>query len=160
MDKAQLRADIRALRSLLSPDEKRMKNDAVALRAKKELPWQDVRLLHIFRSIDERSEVDTSWVEPYVRATWPLIRIVVGDSSKDAPLPTDRFDMILVPLLAFDDDLNRVGYGGGWYDRFLATQPQAASIGLAYETQHVSHITAEPHDIKLSRVITDQGMYD
>lgn len=160
MDKAQLRTQIKALRSLLTPEEKRIKNDAVALRAKKELPWQDVRLLHIFHSIDERGEVDTSWVEPYVRSTWPLIKIVVGDSSKDAPLPTERFDLILVPLLAFDDQLNRVGYGGGWYDKFLATQPQAASIGLAYETQRVERIVSEPHDIKLSRVITDQRVYD
>jgi 5-formyltetrahydrofolate cyclo-ligase len=160
MDKAELRLRMKSLRSLLTPEVKRVKNDAVAVRAKKELPWQDIRLLHIYRSIDERGEVDTSWVEPYVHSAWPLIRIVVGDSAKDAPLPTERFDMILVPLLAFDDELNRIGYGGGWYDRFLVTQPQAASIGLAYETQHVSPIPAEPHDIKLSRVITDQRIYD
>lgn len=160
MDKAELRTQIKALRSLLSPEEKRVKNDAVALRAKKELPWQDIRLMHVFDSIDERGEVDTSWVEPYVRSTWPHITIVVGDSTGHAPMPTEKFDAILVPLLAFDDDLNRVGYGGGWYDRFLVTQPQAAFIGLAYETQHVSHITPEAHDIRLSRVITDQRVYD
>jgi 5-formyltetrahydrofolate cyclo-ligase len=159
MDKQEIRTRIKAFRSLLSPEAKRVKNNAIALRAKEELPWQNIHRLHIYRSIDERGEVDTSWVEPYVAATWPHITIVVVNPSKDAPLPTEQFDMILVPLLAFDDDLNRVGYGGGWYDKFLATQPQAASIGLAYEMQHVSPITTEPHDIKLSRVITDQHIY-
>jgi 5-formyltetrahydrofolate cyclo-ligase len=160
MDKEELRTQIKALRSLLTPDIKRVKNDAVALRAKKELPWQDIRRMHVFQSVDERGEVDTSWVVPYVRSTWPLVQVTLGDSTRQAPMPTEKFDLILVPLLAFDDNLNRVGYGGGWYDRFLATQPQAAAVGLAYESQHVERIVAEPHDIPLSRVITDQRVYD
>lgn len=76
-------------------------------------------------------------------------------SVKEGPPPAE-FDLILVPMLGFDDQLQRIGYGGGYYDKFLATQPHASKIGVCFELGRLDQpIPAEPHDIPLERVVTE-----
>ena len=60
----------------------------------------------------------------------------------------------IVPGLAFSPDGGRLGYGGGWYDRFLADKaPSAVTIGVARPFQKVADLPLEPHDIPLNEVI-------
>lgn len=60
----------------------------------------------------------------------------------------------IIPGLAFTRGGKRLGYGGGWYDRFLASAPKdAAKIGVAYSFQIVDDFPAEPHDIPLTDVV-------
>lgn len=60
----------------------------------------------------------------------------------------------IVPGLAFTRDGGRLGYGGGWYDRFLAAAPrEVVKIGVAYPFQIVAELAREPHDIPLNAVI-------
>ena len=73
-------------------------------------------------------------------------------------------DLVLMPLVAFDSQGNRVGMGGGYYDstfefitRTTASKPDL--IGIAHEIQKVEEIKAESWDIPLSRVVTDIGIY-
>ena len=62
----------------------------------------------------------------------------------------------IVPGLAFTRDGKRLGYGGGWYDRFLASAPKGAvKIGVAYSFQIVDDLPAEPHDIPLTDIVDD-----
>lgn len=59
----------------------------------------------------------------------------------------------IVPGLAFSRSGARMGYGGGWYDRFLAkSDPSAVSVGVAYPFQIVEHLPLEPHDRPLSDI--------
>jgi 5-formyltetrahydrofolate cyclo-ligase len=67
-------------------------------------------------------------------------------------------DFFLLPLLAFDAAGNRVGYGGGYYDRTLAALPKAFRLGCAYALQQMPSIPAEPHDLKLHAVATEKGV--
>jgi 5-formyltetrahydrofolate cyclo-ligase len=68
----------------------------------------------------------------------------------------EKFDLILVPCLAFDKDNYRLGWGGGFYDRFLAAQPKALKIGLCYQNGFVKEgLTHQPHDIPLDKIITE-----
>jgi 5-formyltetrahydrofolate cyclo-ligase len=70
--------------------------------------------------------------------------------------------VILVPVLAFDDRLMRLGQGAGFYDRTLADLRKKASvlsIGLAFECQRAETIPAEPHDQPLDLVVTEQFIY-
>lgn len=61
----------------------------------------------------------------------------------------------IVPGLAFSPDGGRLGYGGGWYDRFLADKaPSAVTIGVARPFQRVAELPIEPHDIRLDEVIS------
>ena len=71
-------------------------------------------------------------------------------------LPVDEREVSvwIVPGLAFSPSGARMGYGGGWYDRFLAkSDPSAISLGVAYPFQIVERLPLEPHDLPLSDVI-------
>ena len=68
-------------------------------------------------------------------------------------------DVILVPLVAFDKNFNRIGYGGGYYDRYIKRvkkNKKIITIGLAYSFQKVKEISTNEHDVRLDFVITDK----
>lgn len=66
-------------------------------------------------------------------------------------------DIIFVPGVAFDTKGNRIGYGKGYYDRFLKAQ-QAATVGLAYSAQVVDFVPASPYDVRLHKILTEEGV--
>ena len=65
--------------------------------------------------------------------------------------------LLLVPLLAFDADGHRLGYGGGFYDRTLAAL-RVPAIGIAYAGQQTVSLPHEPHDMALDGILTEQGL--
>jgi len=67
-------------------------------------------------------------------------------------------DLLLVPLLAFDAEGTRLGYGGGFYDRTLAAWPAVRAIGIAYAGQQVGFIPRDAHDRTLAAILTEQGL--
>jgi 5-formyltetrahydrofolate cyclo-ligase len=67
-------------------------------------------------------------------------------------------DFILVPLLAFDAAGNRLGYGGGYYDRTLAALPNAFRLGCAFASQQTEHVPTGPDDVKLHAVATESSV--
>jgi 5-formyltetrahydrofolate cyclo-ligase len=70
-------------------------------------------------------------------------------------------DTVLIPGSVFDQTGGRLGYGGGFYDRFLTQDaPQARRIGLAYELQMVDQIPMEPHDQYMDMIVTEQQIYN
>ncbi len=91
----------------------------------------------------------------------PLIEAVFGTQVPQIERPTLVPEVLLVPLLAFDQDGYRLGYGGGYYDRTLAAlaQDQPISIGLAFASQEINHVPHEAHDRRLEWVITEQAMH-
>jgi 5-formyltetrahydrofolate cyclo-ligase len=64
-----------------------------------------------------------------------------------------KYDLIIVPGLAFNDSNYRLGYGGGYYDTFLAQNPEAYKLGVFYPFQHVQHVPQEAHDAQLDRIV-------
>lgn len=87
----------------------------------------------------------------------PLRPDLVGSA---APLPDAaeaRPELIVTPLLAFDAYGQRLGQGGGYYDRTFAARPEAARVGLAWAAQEVERLPAERHDIPLHGVLTEAG---
>ena len=68
-------------------------------------------------------------------------------------------DILLVPLVAFDNELNRIGYGGGFYDRYIKKIKRIKkiiTIGLAFSFQRVNKIKTNKFDIKLDFIITEK----
>ena len=65
-------------------------------------------------------------------------------------------NILLVPLLAFDKNNNRIGYGGGFYDRYIKRNKKIITIGLAYSVQKVNKIITNEHDMKLNFVVTNK----
>ena len=92
--------------------------------------------------------------------------------SKNEPLVINKYgipepisekviypDILLVPLLAFDSRLYRIGYGGGYYDRYIKKIKQKkkiTTIGLAYSFQKIREVPINKYDIKLDFVITNK----
>ena len=68
-------------------------------------------------------------------------------------------DVLVVPCVGFTDAGHRLGYGGGYYDRWLAANPEATAIGVAWSWSRVdlASFAARPHDIPLALIVTEQG---
>ncbi|MEZ6235660.1 MAG: 5-formyltetrahydrofolate cyclo-ligase [Phycisphaerales bacterium] len=72
------------------------------------------------------------------------------------PLDPAEIDAVLVPGLAFDGSLARLGRGGGFYDRFLATLPPCTTgIGIAFESRILPSLPREAHDVAMDIVVTE-----
>jgi 5-formyltetrahydrofolate cyclo-ligase len=88
----------------------------------------------------------------------------IAEPATSARLSPRWLQLILVPLVAFDDAGTRLGMGGGYYDRALAwrrrrcTWPGPRLVGIAHSSQQVARLAALPHDVRLDAVITEQGL--
>ncbi len=69
------------------------------------------------------------------------------------PFPKEKIQVVFIPGVAFDKNGNRIGYGKGYYDRFLQ-DINPLKIGVAYDFQVLDHIPAEKHDQRVDYIIT------
>lgn len=77
------------------------------------------------------------------------------DSDRFPIVPAEALDMIVVPLVAFDQTGARLGYGGGCYDRYLPMlSPACQIIGIAFDEQRVDHVPTDAHDLPLPHIIS------
>lgn len=93
------------------------------------------------------------WIESF--DTLAASRYGIPEPVEDGPVADDPRALVLMPGLAFDPDGHRVGYGGGFYDRFLAREPDHPLVALCYDFQLFDHLDVESHDIPVDLVITD-----
>ena len=70
----------------------------------------------------------------------------------DAPVVVP--EVLFMPLVGFTTKGDRLGQGGGYYDRFLAAHPQTTAIGMAWDVQEVDDLPTELHDMRLSAIVT------
>ncbi len=96
---------------------------------------------HIVRELNQLNDATYGICEP--------------DISLPQPEITDR-TVCIVPALAFTEDGGRLGYGGGYYDRFLAEHSEIYTIGLAYEDCIAESLPLAEHDMKIKSVITEE----
>lgn len=148
---------------------------------------QSIRLLHIYLPIRRLLEPDTNRIIAKVRTEFPLIQIVIPfvnytTSTLDNYLLADQeivenkwgipepiggtkimpqnLDMVVVPLLAFDEAGHRIGYGKGFYDKLLVTcREDCKKVGLSPFPPLVSIADTGEHDRKLDLVITPTRIY-
>ena len=71
-----------------------------------------------------------------------------------------NIDLILVPGIAFDKEGHRIGYGFGYYDKFLKKVPKAIKIGLAFDFQIVDKIPREMHDVPVDLIVTEERVVE
>ena len=77
----------------------------------------------------------------------------IPEPIHDEPLATDETALVLMPGMAFDAEGHRMGYGGGFYDKFLEREPNHPTLALCYEFQLLPHLDTEAHDIPVDAVL-------
>lgn len=77
----------------------------------------------------------------------------IPEPIADAPIADDPTALVLMPGLAFDPQGHRCGYGGGFYDKFLAAEPNHPTLALCYEFQMFDHLEVDSHDIPVDTVL-------
>ena len=184
--KAHLRARCLALRKALTPAQVAAASTAMADGLQQLEVYQRARLLHIYAASKD-NEVETSGpirqclaggkevAVPVVRpGTRILKHALIQDLTQLQPgrwglfEPTPdhlswledlaRIDLVVVPGLAFDRRGNRLGLGGGYYDRFLS-RVAAPKVGLIYRQLILDELPTETHDIPMDFVVTDTAAY-
>lgn len=81
--------------------------------------------------------------------------------TAEATVDPAAIDTVLIPGSVFDPSGGRLGYGGGFYDRFLTeAAPMAIRVGVAFELQLVDRVVMEPHDQYMDILVTEQQIYD
>lgn len=78
--------------------------------------------------------------------------------GNELPARPEDVQVIVIPMLAFDREGNRLGYGAGYYDRFLCQHPRPIKIGIAFSCQQVESIPADKNDVKMDYIVTEMGV--
>jgi 5-formyltetrahydrofolate cyclo-ligase len=102
------------------------------------------------------TDVEQQIAPGYCGIPEPVPEVIQGQTVDPATI-----DIVVVPGSVFDRHGGRLGYGGGYYDRFLANDsPRAARIGLAFDLQVVETVPVEPHDQRMDYIVTETQTYD
>jgi len=184
MTKSQIRKKHRALRQELSINDIEDKSLAIA-NLLLQLDIWNYAFYHIFLPIEEQKEINTEYIlnilagkdknivisksnfEDYTMSHFLLTdNTSLKKNEYNIPEPIDgisilpqQIDVVFVPLLAFDTSGNRVGYGKGFYDRFLAEcRPETLKIGLSF-FEAKEEIGVSENDVRLDYCVTPQKDY-
>ena len=180
LDKTTLRAQIKQQRSAISLHDWERWSTDIQKRLFAYPAFLKAHTIHCYVSMNDRKEVDTHGiVESCLKRNKslfvPIMKTEVNElqhvevSTKEELKPNawgvpepeygERLDVIdpdlvIVPLLASDEKGNRLGYGKGYYDRFLS-QISSIKVGLVFDQFILDEIPTEPHDIPLDVLITE-----
>ena len=178
MDKKALRREIGAKKRALTPEQIETRSSILADRLYKTPQYRDCKSLYAYLSFNQ--EVRTN---PIIERAWAdgkrvAVPKVVGNEMifiwidsfenmapqgaygitepiENGPVADDETALILMPGLAFDPQGHRVGYGGGFYDRYLAAQPHHPTVALCYDFQMFDHLDVDDYDVPVDVIITD-----
>ncbi|HXZ97328.1 MAG TPA: 5-formyltetrahydrofolate cyclo-ligase [Burkholderiales bacterium] len=177
----QLRAELIARRLAASPDDRSSWNEAISSYLLCAFPnlasgvvafcWPhqnefDARFL--MREMRDRGAITALPVvlapkTPMIFREWhPGVKVAKGVYDIPYPVESPELtpDTILVPMNGFDEQGHRLGYGGGYFDRTLASlKKHPCIIGVAYELARVPTIEPQPHDIPMDYIVTERGVY-
>ena len=186
MDKKSLRQKAKAERQKLTLEEIEDKSLAIANQLLRMDIW-DKLYYHLFLTIEEQKEINTEYILQVLAgkdkeivisksdfATLGMTHFLLTDNTKikkneyNIPEPVDglevpesKIDVVFVPLLAYDKQGNRVGYGKGFYDRLLKRcKPQCLFIGLHLFDEFKNVDDLHPNDIALHMCFTPAKKYD
>jgi len=188
--KKELRKAHLAKRMAMTDEEVAFRSRQIFEKWRNRFSIRKIGFLHVFKTMHSKHEVETQDYFDLVHNRHPQVNIVVPVVDpvnkvlrhalvhEEVEMEKNRFgipepkvpvsflypvqiDMVIVPMLAFDDKGHRLGYGAGLYDRFLAlTRPSCIKIGVCFEANHLKEfLPVEPHDVPLDFVITEVATF-
>jgi 5-formyltetrahydrofolate cyclo-ligase len=190
MKKSLLRQDFLTKRLFMRPTEADQKNKLIAENTAGLVRNKAFSAIHVYLPLRDKNEIDTWQIIANLRKLSPAVQIVVPRVVPETyqmhhflltehttlvenrwkipePEPTsgtevrpESIDIVLLPLLAFDTAGYRVGYGGGFYDRFLQEcKPDALKIGLSFFEPVEQIEDIEPNDLHMDYCVTPDRVW-
>ncbi|HUH19853.1 5-formyltetrahydrofolate cyclo-ligase [Albibacterium sp.] len=186
--KKELRAQFKKTRLLLTKEEEDSLNNEL-LRQFQQFNWSKFTYIHIFFPIKHYREPNTVLLIDWLQSAYPQIQLVLSKSDMESlamhhyawekgqllelnewgieeprsgkVVLSEQLDIVLLPLLAFDRMGNRVGYGKGFYDRFLSTcRPDCLKVGLSLFEPVNSIEDTNALDVPLDYCITPNTIWE
>ena len=181
MQKKTLRADARQRRASIAPDELAQLSACICTHVLGIIDGNNPVMLYVSKAGEvETGTLIASLIERHGHVVVPIIErrttslrlsylrdpsVLVESTfcvpepiAHELPAQADDIKAVIIPLLAFDRTGNRLGYGAGYYDRFLSAHPAIPRIGLAFSCQEFAAIPGDEHDMKMDLIITENGV--
>jgi 5-formyltetrahydrofolate cyclo-ligase len=179
--KQAMRLEAKARRFALSPEDVEEKSRAITGRLISLVDGAETVMVYVSKPpevetaglIDALLARGTRVVVPIIEAEGRTLRLsyladrsVLVESTFHVPEPIgsevpaspDDLDLIVVPIVGFDRAGGRIGYGAGYYDRFLSRVPDVPVIGVAFSCQEVAAVPCEAFDRRMDLVVTEEGI--
>ncbi|MGB7993845.1 5-formyltetrahydrofolate cyclo-ligase [Methanoregula sp.] len=179
--KQEIRTEVKQRRLALTPQERKEKSRCICAALLSLLDGTGPVMVYVAKPPEVDTELlittllarGTRVIVPVIERKTTTLRLsyledpsVLVESTFCVPEPVgceiparpDEIGIAIIPLLAFDRQGNRLGYGAGYYDRFLAAHPRVKTIGIAFACQEMPELPGEPTDIRMDRILTESGL--
>jgi 5-formyltetrahydrofolate cyclo-ligase len=179
--KQHLRNRLKQTRADLTPEERTEKSNAIVENLLGLLEEFDTVMVYASKEPEVKTEglIDallarkTKVVVPIIQRETRTLRLsyienqeVLHPSTFNVPEPIGHeitaeakdIGAAVIPLIGFDESGHRLGYGAGYYDRFLSTHDNILRIGTGFACQRVDRVPSEPHDITMHYIVTEDGI--
>ncbi len=179
--KQEIRTEVKQRRLALTPQERKEKSRCICAALLSLLEGTGPVMVYVAKPPEVDTELlittllarGTRVIVPVIERKTTTLRLsyledpsVLVESTFCVPEPVgceiparpDEIGIAIIPLLAFDRQGNRLGYGAGYYDRFLAAHPRVKTIGIAFACQEMPELPGEPTDIRMDRILTESGL--
>jgi 5-formyltetrahydrofolate cyclo-ligase len=180
-EKEKLRARLRARRKSISESDFLRQSASITDVLQKQEKYRQGEVIHCYVSMNDRREVNTQpLIKEMLKANKEVVVPVTefeGQSLQHVGLktfsdlelnkwgvlepqdgeerPLSNIDLVIVPMVGGDEQAQRIGYGGGFYDRFLS-EVSCPTIGLCFEQNIIPSLPTEDFDIALDKIITEK----
>lgn len=179
--KARVREILRAKKEAMNPEERLLKSRKICSNLMDHIPAGQTVMVFtskekevntrplILALFDRKNPVvvpiiqkeDVSLRLSYLRDFSALVPSTFGvpePIGSEITARADDIDIIILPMLGFDRTGGRIGYGAGYYDRFLSKNPDLKKIGIAFAFQEIDALPVDENDVRMDMIITEDGV--
>ena len=175
MDKKQLRQTIRQRKRAMTEEEIQRRSAALAALFTQSDAYRQAKTIYGYLPYNQEVRTVPMLQQALADGKRVAVPKVYGDEMKflyledltqvakgyagipepiaDGPVAHDETALVLMPGLAFDPQGHRIGYGGGFYDKFLAAEPHHPTLALCYDFQMLPSLDTQEHDIPVDTVL-------
>ena len=175
MDKKELRRQIREQKRAMTEEEIVARSEALGKLFRASQLYQQAKTIYGYLPYNQEVRTVPMLEQAILDGKQVAVPKVIGDDMvfiyladmnqvekgyagipepiANEPIATDETALVLMPGLAFDPQGHRIGYGGGFYDRFLEKEPDHPTLALCYAFQMLEHLETEAHDIPVNCVL-------